>query len=108
MPLTVCLKTRIRDLRTLAQTDAKSKLCLLRPSLRVKVRVRVRVGVRVRLRVGVRVRVRVRVRVILVSASRSGLGLGGLLSTTSHSIFYSRVGQIAIISHCQPLDQEDA
>ena len=27
---------------------------------------------------------------------------GGLLPTTSHSIFYSRVGQIAIFSHCQP------
>ena len=31
---------------------------------------------------------------------------GGLLPATSHSIFYSRVGQIAIFSHCQPLDWE--
>ena len=32
-----------------------------------------------------------------------GLGLrGGLLPTNSHSIFYSRVGQIAIFSHWQP------
>ena len=38
----------------------------------------------IRVRVGVRVRVRVRVR-------------GGLLPTTSHSIFYRRVGQIAIL-----------
>ena len=32
---------------------------------------------------------------------RLGLGsrLGGLLPTTSHSIFYSRVAQIAICSH---------
>ena len=41
---------------------------------------------------GSRVRVRVRVRV------RGG----GLLPTTSHSMFCSRVGQIAIFSHCQP------
>ena len=26
----------------------------------------------------------------------------GLLSATSHSSFYHRVGQIAIFSHCQP------
>ena len=50
--------------------------------------------------------VRVRVRVV------SGLGLGlqlggGLLPKTSHSIFYIRVGQIAIFSHCQPLERED-
>ena len=31
---------------------------------------------------------------------------GGILPTTSHSIFYSGVGQIAIFSHCQPLDWE--
>ena len=40
---------------------------------------------------GFRVRVGVRVRVT-----------GGLLPTTSHSTFYSRVSQIAIFSHCQP------
>ena len=32
---------------------------------------------------------------------------GGLLPTTSHSIFYSRVGQTGLFSHCQPLDRED-
>ena len=31
---------------------------------------------------------------------------GGLLPATSHSIFYSRVGQIAIFGHCQPLDSD--
>ena len=31
-----------------------------------------------------------------------GMGRGGLLPMTSHSIIYSRVGQIAIFSHCQP------
>ena len=30
----------------------------------------------------------------------------GLLPTTSHSIFYSRVGQMAIFSNCQPSDWE--
>ena len=39
----------------------------------------------------------------LGSESRSG----GLLPTTSHSIFYSRVGQIATFCRCQPLDWED-
>ena len=39
----------------------------------------------IRVLVGVRVRVR-----------------GGLLPTTSHSIFHSRVGPIAIFSHWQP------
>ena len=29
-------------------------------------------------------------------------GVAGLLPTTSHSIFYGRVGQIAIFSHWQP------
>ena len=46
----------------------------------------------------------------LGSGLELGLGLelgGGLLPTTSHSIFYSRFGQIAIFSHCQPLDRED-
>ena len=39
---------------------------------------------------------------------RLGLGLGGgLLPTTLHSSFYSRVGQIAIFSHCQPYDWAD-
>ena len=32
--------------------------------------------------------------------------MGELLPTTSHSNFYSRVDQIAIFSHCQPLDWE--
>ena len=35
-------------------------------------------------------------------APPSVLLLWGLLPTTSHSIFYSRVGQIAIFSHCEP------
>ena len=68
--------------------------------VRAGVRVRVRAGVRVRVRVGVRVGVRVmvgfRVRVRVRVRGR------GLLPTTSHCIFYSRVGQIAIFSHCQP------
>ena len=41
----------------------------------------------------------------LGSGLGSGIGSGsrgGLLPTTSHSICYSRVGQIAIFSHCQP------
>ena len=46
-------------------------------------------GALIRAKVKVRVRVRVRV-------------TGGLLATTSHSTFYSSVGQIAIFSHCQP------
>ena len=54
---------------------------------RVRVRCRVRVSVRVRGRVRVRVRVRVTVRV------RGGAGL-----LRPHT----RVGQIAIFSHCQP------
>ena len=45
------------------------------------------VGVMGRVMVGVMVRVMVG---------------GGLLPTTSHSIFYSRVGQIGILSHCEP------
>ena len=59
--------------------------------LRVRVRVRTifRVRVRVRAQVSVRVRVRAQVR-------------GGILLTTSHSNFYSLVGQIAIFSHCEP------
>ena len=60
-------------------------------SVRVGFRYEFRGGVRVRVRVRFRVRVKVRVRL-----SR------GLLPTTSHSIFNSRVGQIAIFSHCQP------
>ena len=51
---------------------------------------------RVRVRVSARARVTVMVRV----------GGGGLFPTTSHSIFYSRVGQIATLSHRQPLDWE--
>ena len=51
-------------------------------------------------RVRVRVRVRVTVRVTVTVR-------WGLLPTTSHSILYSRVGQIVIFSHCQPLDWED-
>ena len=45
------------------------------------------------LSVEVRIRDRFRFQVI---------GLGGVLPTTSHSMFYSRVDQIAILSHCQP------
>ena len=48
-----------------------------------------RVKVRLKVRVKVRVTVKVKVR-------------GGLLPTTSHSIFDSRVGQIVIFSHSQP------
>ena len=55
--------------------------------IRVRVRVSVRVGARAMVRIGVRVRIRVK---------------RGLLPTTSHYIFYSRVGQIAIFRHCQP------
>ena len=48
---------------------------------------------------GWRVRIRVRVRFL----KGFGLGLGrGVLATTAHSIFvYSKIGQIAIFSHCQ-------
>ena len=82
------------------------------------VRVRVRVRVRIRVRVSVSVRVGVWGRAILsthtcMHACKVGLsGMrfseggqrkgGGILPMTSHSIFYSRVGQIAIFSHCQP------
>ena len=52
-------------------------------------RVRNRLIVMLRIRPLIRVRVRVR---------RGEI--------TSHSIFYSRVVQIAIFSHCQPLDWE--
>ena len=55
-------------------------------------RVRVRVGIKIRVRVRVGIKIRVR---------------WGLLPTTSHSIFYGRVGQIAIFSHCQLLGWED-
>ena len=56
---------------------------------RVVGRIKDSVSVRVRVRVNVRLRVRVR-------------GGAGVVPTTSHSDFYSRVGQIAIFSHCQP------
>ena len=62
----------------------------VRGTVRVGVGVRVRVQVRVRVGVGVRVGVPVRV---------SG---GGILPTTSHSVFYGRVGPIVIFSHWQP------
>ena len=61
-------------------------------TVRVGGRVRVKIRIRVRIRVGIRVRVRVRVRVRI----RGG---GALLPTTSHSIFCSRVGPIAIFRH---------
>ena len=67
--------------------------------------VRVRVSVRVAVRVKVKVKVRVRVWLSIAHLGLGSglvLGLGGLLPTPSHSIFYSRVGQIAIFSHCQP------
>ena len=72
---------------------------LARARVRVRLRVRVtaRVRFRVRVRVSVTVRVRLRLRVRVKSRAR-----GGLLPTTSHSIFYNTVGQIAIFSHCQP------
>ena len=57
------------------------------------------VGVEVRVQVRVQIRVRVQVQVRLRVRERVG---EGLLSTTSHSIFYGRVGLIAIFSHCQP------
>ena len=65
----------------------------------VGVRARVRVRVRVRGRVRVRIRVRVRVRV-RVETSEVPVVRWGLLSTTLHSIFYSRVDPIAIFRHC--------
>ena len=49
--------------------------------------------------IGVRVRVRIRVR---DQVRARAWVRGELLPTTSHSIFYSRVGQIAIFSQCQP------
>ena len=39
---------------------------------------------------------------VLVSVLVSWLGAGGLLPTTSQSLFYGRVGQIDIFIHCQP------
>ena len=59
----------------------------------VTVRVKGRVTVIVSIATRVRVRDRVRIRDIV---------RGGLLPTNSHSIFYNRVGQIAIFNHCQP------
>ena len=54
--------------------------------------VRVRVRVRARVGVGVRVRDRVKIR----DRGR------GLLRTTSHYIYYGRVGPIDIFRHWQP------
>ena len=61
----------------------------------IQTSVRLRTGGRDRDRVRVRVRDRVRVSVRV----RDWVRGGGLLPTTSHSIFYSSVGQIAKISH---------
>ena len=56
--------------------------------MRVGVEVEVGVGVGVAVGVGVGIGVEV--------------GVGDYFPTTSHSIFYSRVGPIAIFSHCKP------
>ena len=63
----------------------------------------------VRVRVGVRATIGVRTRTIIRVHWGLRLGLGcraqgglGLLPTTSHSIFYSRFGPIAIFISCQP------
>ena len=52
----------------------------------------------VRLKVEVKVRARARVRIGVRVRGDNFLRL----PTTSHSILYSRVGPIAVFSHCQP------
>ena len=51
--------------------------------------------------VGVRLRLRLRLRLMLRLMPRLGRGSGDYF-LTSYSIFYGRIGQIAIFSHGQP------